>query len=79
MDNLKTGDATEHTHRPALKVLLEHLAKEIIVTNEPKHRVDCGAPDMSVSRKKAYGPLTIGHVETKDVGKDLMKPRNRNK
>jgi predicted helicase len=70
-DNLKTGDATEHTHRPALKDLLEHLAKEIIVTNEPKHRVDCGAPDMSVSRKKAYGPLTIGHIETKDVGKDL--------
>jgi predicted helicase len=70
-ENLKAGDATEHTHRPALKVLLEHLAKEIIVTNEPKHRVDCGAPDMSVSRKKAYGLLTIGHVETKDIGINL--------
>ena len=69
-DNLKTGDATEHTHRPALKDLLERLGKDISITNEPK-RAECGAPDMSASRRKAYGLLTIGHVETKDVGINL--------
>lgn len=38
------GDATEHTHRPALKVLVEALGKKVTATNEPKW-VECGAPD----------------------------------
>jgi hypothetical protein len=33
---LKTGKATGHTHRPALKDLLEGLNFEIKATNEPK-------------------------------------------
>jgi len=33
---MKTGKATEHTHRPALKDLLEGLNSEIKATNEPK-------------------------------------------
>jgi len=33
---LKTGRATEHTHRPALKDLLEGLDSQIKATNEPK-------------------------------------------
>ena len=33
---LKTGKATEHTHCPALKDLLEGLNSEIKATNEPK-------------------------------------------
>ena len=41
---LKRGDATEHTHRPALKELLEALDDKIVATNEPK-RSECGAPD----------------------------------
>ena len=30
------GDATEHTHRPALKTLIESAAIGIAATNEPK-------------------------------------------
>ena len=33
---LKQGDATEHTHRPALKDLLESFATGITATNEPR-------------------------------------------
>ncbi|MGA2031483.1 MAG: type ISP restriction/modification enzyme [Thermoguttaceae bacterium] len=57
------GDATEHTHRPVLKTLLESVAKGITATNEPK-RILCGSPDFQVSRKG----VPIGHVETKDIG-----------
>jgi len=64
------GDATEHTHRPALKALVEALATGVTATNEPKH-VECGAPDYVVSRNTAHGPLTIGHIEAKDVGASL--------
>ena len=48
---LKRGDATEHTHRPALKELIEALDENVICTNEPK-RSACGAPDYVVSRKR---------------------------
>ncbi|MDE3067699.1 MAG: N-6 DNA methylase [Verrucomicrobiota bacterium] len=65
---LKRGDATEHTHRPALKALLEGLDDRITATNEPK-RSDCGAPDYVVSHKRDQ--LTLGHVEAKDLGADL--------
>jgi len=43
-DGLKAGNATEHTHRPALKALLESLDLHITATNEPK-RIACGAPN----------------------------------
>jgi predicted helicase len=65
-DDLTRGIATEHTHRPALKGLLESLAPGAIVTNEPR-RIECGAPDFMVTRREA----TIGYVEAKDVGKNL--------
>jgi hypothetical protein len=67
---LAQGDATEHTHRPALKTLVEALATGVTATNEPKH-VECGAPDYKVSRNTPHGPLTIGHIEAKDVGAPL--------
>jgi hypothetical protein len=66
--NLVRGDATEHTHRPALKSLLESLAKGIIATNEPK-RIACGAPDFIITRNN----VPLGHVETKDVGTPLAE------
>lgn len=56
---LKRGDSTEHTHRPALKELLEALNDKIIATNEPK-RSACGAPDYVVSRKRDH--LSVGYV-----------------
>jgi hypothetical protein len=46
---LKAGNATEHTHRPALKALLESLDLRITATNEPK-RIACGAPDYIITR-----------------------------
>jgi len=67
---LQAGNATEHTHRPALKALIESLAPGVTATNEPK-QVECGAPDFVVSRKAAHGPVTLGHIEAKDVGKPL--------
>jgi hypothetical protein len=64
--NLDKGDSTEHTHRPALKTLLEACGKDIDATNEPR-RIACGAPDFNISRKG----VPLGHVETKDVGINL--------
>jgi hypothetical protein len=64
--NLKHRDATEHTHRPALKALLEAIGKDIVATNEPA-RILCGAPDFNITR----GKVPLGHVETKDIGENL--------
>jgi len=47
--NLATGSATEHTHRPALKALLETVGEGITAINEPK-RIECGAPDYIITR-----------------------------
>ncbi len=63
---LIAGNATEHTHRPALKTLLESLGHDVTATNEPR-RIDCGAPDFVLTR----GATTVGYVEAKDVGKSL--------
>ncbi len=67
---LAAGNATEHTHRPALKGLLESLGPGLTATNEPR-RVECGAPDFVISQTRKHGPLTVGYVEAKDVGKSL--------
>lgn len=64
--NLERGDSTEHTHRPALKALLETIGKGITATNEPR-RIACGAPDFNITRNG----VPVGHVETKDVGTNL--------
>ncbi|HEY5234234.1 MAG TPA: type ISP restriction/modification enzyme [Verrucomicrobiae bacterium] len=64
--NLAHGDATEHTHRPALKKLLESIGRGIVATNEPT-RILCGAPDFILTK----GKIPLGHVETKDVGENL--------
>lgn len=64
--SLDKGDATEHTHRPALKTLLESCGRDIDATNEPR-RIACGAPDFNITRKR----VPIGHVETKDIGVNL--------
>jgi hypothetical protein len=67
---LAAGNATEHTHRPALKELLESFKPKITATNEPK-REEFGAPDYVISEQHGHGPLTIGYVEAKDVGLSL--------
>jgi len=64
--NLKTGKAGEQTYRHALKEFVESFDKSIFLLNEPR-RVSCGAPDFIVTK----GRLTIGYIETKDIGKSL--------
>jgi hypothetical protein len=61
------GQSTEHTHRPAIKTLIEAMLPGITATNEPG-RVACGAPDFVVSNS---AHLVVGYVETKDIGKPL--------
>ena len=63
---LKRGDSTEHTHRPALKALLESQHTDVVATNEPR-RIHCGSPDFVVSRRQT----PVGYVEAKDVKIDL--------
>ena len=65
---LQAGNATEHTHRPALKALLESIDLQVTATNEPK-RIACGAPDYIITRNG----LTVGYIEAKDVGKSLAE------
>jgi hypothetical protein len=66
------GNDTEHTHRPALKSLLEVLDQRVIATNEPK-RIACGAPDLVLTRRKSG--LLLGHVEAKDIGVSLNEAK----
>ncbi|MDD3581947.1 MAG: N-6 DNA methylase, partial [Desulfobacca sp.] len=65
--DLARGNASEHTHRPSLKILLESLGDRLTATNEPRQVTDCGKPDMAVYQ----GPVLLGYVETKDVGVNL--------
>lgn len=68
---VSAGNATEHTHRPALKTLIESLGSGITATNEPK-RIKCGAPDFIVT----HGQIPLGYIEAKDVGLPLDKAEN---
>jgi len=64
---LQRGDATEHTHRSALKTLIESAAPGLLATNEPKATQRENKPDYIVRK----GASVIGFVEAKDVDKDL--------
>ncbi len=66
--DLKRGNATEHTYRPALKQLFEQVLEGITATNEPT-RAAYGAPDFVLQD----GQTPIGHAEAKDVDKPLQK------
>ena len=59
----RSGNATEHSYRPALKTCLDQCLRDVDVTNEPKRQA-CGAPDYILARKG----IPIGYVEAKDVG-----------
>lgn len=65
-----SGRATEHSYRPALQALLQSLVPGVTAANEPK-RERYGAPDYVIARGSAHGPLTVGYVETKDIGLSL--------
>src|SRR5450759_5751322 len=64
--DLAAGNATEHTHRPALKALLIALDPDVRPVNEPR-RIECGAPDYIVTRND----LPVGYIEAKAVGLSL--------
>ena len=63
----RLGNDTEHTHRPALKALLDALDENIVATNEPR-RVACGARDFVITRCR---DLIVKHPKAKIVGLTL--------
>ena len=63
-----SGQATEHSYRPALQSLFESIDPALTVINEPK-RSDAGMPDFLFRR----GDVPVGWVEAKDVDKDVIK------
>ncbi len=65
---LKAGNATEHTHRPALKILIESLTTGVTAINEPQ-KIECGSPDFIITRRG----IPLGYIEAKDVGSDLER------
>lgn len=59
----KTGEASEHSYRPALKSLFDALSPDdLAAVNEPR-RTDVGAPDFSFLRDG----VPVGHCEAKDI------------
>ena len=65
----KTGQATEHSYRPALSRLFQSIDPALEVINEPQRMVDVGAPDFVFNRNG----VAIGWCEAKDIGKDIQK------
>lgn len=62
-----TGISREHSYRGDLQTLLQTLAPNVLVTNEPA-RIKCGAPDYVLTRNN----IPIGYIEAKDIGVDLQ-------
>ncbi|MHC2993205.1 DNA methyltransferase, partial [Pontibacter sp. HJ8] len=62
----KTGISREHSYRGDLQNLLEALAPDVLVTNEPAH-IACGAPDYILTKKG----IPVGYIEAKDIGVQL--------
>jgi very-short-patch-repair endonuclease len=62
----RAGISTEHSYRGDLQNLLESIATDVLVTNEPT-RVACGAPDYIITRRN----IPVGYIEAKDIGKPL--------
>ena len=63
-----SGQATEHSYRPALQSLFESIDPALTVINEPK-KSDAGMPDFLFQR----GTIPLGWCEAKDVDKDVIK------
>lgn len=66
---LATGNALEHSYRPAFKKLIESMDSNVIAVNEPA-RSTHGAPDF-VFLNKSNKDLIFGYAETKDLSADL--------
>ena len=62
----RAGISTEHSYRGDLQSLIESIAADVMVTNEPT-RVACGAPDYIITKRN----IPVGYIEAKDIGKPL--------
>lgn len=69
---LKQGNATEHTYRGDLQILIESMFSDISATNEPK-RIACGAPDYILLRKD----IPVGYIEAKDIDAVLRDKKHQ--
>jgi hypothetical protein len=63
----ETGQASEHSYRPAIQKLFDSIDPALTVINEPK-KSDAGMPDFMLQR----GAVPIGWTECKDIDKDIM-------
>ena len=74
-EQYKTGKATEHSYRPALKDLLQSLLPKMTIINEPK-RYNFGAPDYILMRSD----VPVAFIEAKDfVQTNDLAGRKENK
>lgn len=70
----RAGNATEHSYRGALELLMQSLLPTLRIVNEPK-REKCGAPDYIVSRRDG---MPVFYIEAKDIGDADLDGRNKN-
>ncbi len=63
-----SGQATEHSYRPALQSLFESIDPGLTVINEPK-KSEAGMPDFLFARNG----VPFGWAEAKDIDKDVIK------
>ena len=63
-----TGQATEHSYRPALQTLFRSVDPALDVINEPK-KSEGGMPDFLFQRNA----ISIGWAEAKDIDKDVIR------
>lgn len=64
----QSGQATEHSYRPALSGLFKSIDENLTVINEPKQSA-VGAPDFVFARNG----VSIGWCEAKDLRKDISR------
>ncbi|WP_420477985.1 type ISP restriction/modification enzyme [Brevundimonas sp. FT23028] len=64
----QSGQATEHSYRPALNELFQSIDPALTVINEPKQS-EGGMPDFMFQRDG----VPIGWAEAKDIDKDVIK------
>lgn len=63
-----SGQATEHSYRPALYALFQSIDPKLTVINEPK-KTDAGMVDFVFARDG----VAIGWAEAKDIDKDVIR------
>jgi len=68
ISQFKSGQATEHSYRPALYDLFQSIDPTLTVINEPKQS-EGGMPDFMFQRDG----VPIGWAEAKDIDKDVIK------